>query len=56
MATPNCRVLVTADDEAALVRSSTDAKGNSYTPYSKFPVGSAVLVDHKYDGKTIYKG
>ena len=47
---------VTKDDEAALVRSCTDAKNNSHSPYSKFPVGSAVLVDHKTEGKKIYKG
>ena len=52
MATPS----VTADDEATLVRSCIDAKTNSHSPYSKFPVGSAVLVDHKTEGKKIYKG
>ena len=56
MATPSSRATFTTDDVAALVRSCTDAKSESYTPYSKFPVGSAVLVDHKYEGKTIYKG
>lgn len=59
MATPQCRTSmpeVTADDEAALVRSCIGAKSNAHSPYSKFPVGSAVLVDHKEGGKKIYEG
>ena len=47
---------ITADDEADLVRLCTEAKRNSHSPYSKFPVGSAVLIDHKEEGKKIYKG
>ncbi|KAJ7579291.1 cytidine deaminase-like protein [Mycena floridula] len=44
--------ILSLEDRAALIKAAFEAKAHSYSPYSKFPVGAALL---SADGK-IFKG
>ena len=57
MATPSRNPIRLSDeDKQELAESSQQAKENAHCPYSKFRVGSAVLVRFKNGEKKIFKG